>query len=182
MFQCIYHHTAGGLFTGSAPNLLQYAALFKQKTEQIYAEDWYQVDEAVMTMVQRENPDLFTFFYGDYNGIISNYTTPLHSVDIILRSVQKYIDSNRTREAFNILCYCAEYFAGHSHDNLVYLFLQQNIIVDYYNNNRLLLNIVVDLINYKKNSQDENERTRIHALLENNKANINFYGNNHLIN
>jgi hypothetical protein len=134
-----------------------------------------------MTIVQRENPDLFTFFYGDYNGIISNYITPLHSVDIILPSVQKYIDSNKTSEAFQILCYCAEYFATHLDDHLVYLFLQQNIIVDYYHNNNLLLNIVVDLINYKKNSHDENERMRIHALLENNKANINFYGNRHLI-
>jgi hypothetical protein len=181
MFQCIYHHTAGGLFTGSASNLLQYAALFKNKTEQIYAEDWYQIDEAVMTMVQRENPDLFSFFYGDYNGIISNYITPLHSVDIILRSVQKYIDANKTQEAFHILCYCAEYFATHPDDHLVYLFLQQNIIVDYYHNNKLLLNIVIDVFNFKKNSQDENERMRIHTLLENNKANINFYGNKHLI-
>ena len=181
MFQCIYHHTAGGLFTGSADNLLKYAALFKQKTEQIYAEDWYQIDEAVMTMVQRENSDLFDLYYGDYNGIISNYKTPLHSVDIILRSVQKYIDANKTWKAFHILCYCAEYFAGHTDDNLVYLFLQQNIIVDYYNNNRLLLNIVVDLINLKKNSHHENERASIHALLENNKANMNFYVNNYLI-
>ena len=181
MFQCIYHHTAGGLFTGSAQNLLEYAALFKKKTEQIYAEDWYQIDEAVMTMVQRENPDLFDFFYGDYNGIISNYITPLHSVDIILRSVQKYIDTNMTQEAFNILCYCADYFESHSEDNLVYLFLNQNIIVNYYHNNRFLLNIVIDLINLKKKSNDENERIRIHALLENNKANINFYGNKQLI-
>jgi hypothetical protein len=181
MFQCIYHHTAGGLFTGSAKNLLEYADLFKKKTEQIYAEDWYQIDEAVMTMIQRENPGLFDFFYGDYNGIISNYITPLHSVDIILRSVQKYIDTNRTLEAFNTLCYCADYFATHSQDNLVYLFLNQNIIVNYYHNNRLLLNIVIDLINLKQKSNDENERTSIHALLENNKANINFYANKQLI-
>ena len=98
-----------------------------------------------------------------------------------MRSVQKYIDANKTWKAFHILCYCAEYFAGHTDDNLVYLFLQQNIIVDYYNNNRLLLNIVVDLINLKKNSHHENERASIHALLENNKANMNFYVNNYLI-
>lgn len=181
MFQTIYHHTAGGLFTGSASNLLKYAELFKKKTEQIYDEDWYQIDEAVMTIVQRENPELFTFFYGDYNGIISNYITPIHSVDIILRSAQKYIDANKTQEAFRILCYCAEYFLTHLEDNLVYVFLQQHIIVDYYHNNRLLLNIIVDLINFKQNSTHENDRTKIHTLLNNNKANINFYGNKHLI-
>ena len=64
-FENIYHNCAGGLFSGSKENMLKYIELFKQKTEQIYSEDWYQIDEAVMTMVQRENYDLFDFFYGD---------------------------------------------------------------------------------------------------------------------
>ena len=59
MFHNIYHHMAGGVFTGSKENLIKYIDLFKLKTQQIYDEEWYQIDEAVMTMVQRENPDLF---------------------------------------------------------------------------------------------------------------------------
>ena len=65
-FQNIYHNCAGGLFSGSKENMLKYIELFKQKTEQIYNEEWYQIDEAVMTMVQRENYELFDFFYVDY--------------------------------------------------------------------------------------------------------------------
>jgi hypothetical protein len=52
-------------------------------------EDWYQIDEAVMTMVQRENYELFDFFYGDYEGIISNYLKPLHSWWLINSNIQK---------------------------------------------------------------------------------------------
>lgn len=54
IFHNIYHHMAGGLFSGNAQYLKQYSEAFKAKTAQIYSEGWWQVDEAVMTMVQRE--------------------------------------------------------------------------------------------------------------------------------
>lgn len=181
MFQYIYHHTAGGLFTGSKENLLTYARLFREKTEQIYSEGWYQIDEAVMTMVQRENPDLFDLFYGDYNGIISNYLSPIHSLDIVLMCSQKYIEFNRTKEAYRILSYCTEYFMKNSGNVLVYMFLQQNIIAAYYQNDKRLPMEVVHLINQKKFSGHEGERTQIHSLLERNKENINFYVNQELV-
>jgi hypothetical protein len=177
MFQYIYHHTAGGLFTGSKENLLKYCQLFKKKTEQIYAEDWYQIDEAVMTMIQRENPDLFDLFYGDYQGIISNYISPLHNIELILTSSQKCIDANRLKEAFHILSYVSDYFIKNQDDPLIYLFLHQNIIVNYYQNNRLFTNYVIDLINAKKKSNDQLDRQNIRVLLENNKTNIEFYEN-----
>ena len=43
---------------------------------EILEDGWYQIDEAVMTIVQRENRDLFIFYYGDYEGIIANYFEP----------------------------------------------------------------------------------------------------------
>ena len=175
MFQYIYHHTAGGLFSGSKENMLIYADLFKKKTEQIYSEEWYQIDEAVMTMVQRENPDLFDFFYGDYQGIISNYITPIHNIDLILRGSHKCISMNKTKEAFHILCYCSEYFINNPEHELVYEYLYQNVIVDYYHNNRLLLQSVLDLIHLKLNSENANDNNNIRIFLENNKENINFY-------
>ena len=181
MFQFIYHHTAGGLFTGSKENMLKYSKLFKEKTEQIYSEDWYQIDEAVMTMVQRDNPDLFDLFYGDYPGIISNYLSPIHNIDLILTGCQKCIDSNKLQYAYHILSYCSEYFTKNVDDSNIYLFLFQNIIVNYYQNNRLLTNDVIFLINLKKNSNNQSDRENIHILLENNKINIEFYENKHLI-
>ena len=177
MFQNIYHHTAGGLFSGSKENLLSYSDLFQKKTQQIYDEGWYQLDEAVMTIVQKENPKIFDLFYGDYQGIVSNYLYPLHNIDLILRSSQKYIDDNKTKEAYDILCYCSTYFDSNLNDNHIYLFLQQHIIVDYYNNNKLLVVQVVRLINLLKQINND----RIMGLLNFNKTNIEFYDNKNTI-
>jgi hypothetical protein len=177
MFQVIYHHTAGGLFSGSKENMLKYIELFKKKTEQIYNENWYQIDEAVMTMVQRENPDLFEFFYGDYHGIVSNYLKPIHNMNLILRSSQKYIDANKTKQAFDVIVYCIDYFNEHLNDPLIYLFLNQHIIVDYYNNNKLLLDKIIYFMNLKLTSENQHDKEKIYVLLENNKANIDLYEN-----
>jgi hypothetical protein len=176
-FECIYHNMAGGLFSGSSQNLLKYCELFKQKTEQIYSEEWYQIDEAVMTIVQKENPEMFDLFYGDYSGIISNYLDPIHDIGLILRGIQKYIDANKTREAYNILFYCGKYFETHIEDGNAFFYIHQHLIVDYYNNDKLIVEGVVTLINLLKiyNPND------ILRLIEINKSNISFYKNNHLI-
>jgi hypothetical protein len=181
MFQYIYHHMAGGLFSGSSANLLKYCNLFKQKTEEIYNDDWYQIDEAVMTIVQRENPGIFELYYGDYQGIISNYTSPIHNMNLILRGAQKYIDANRTKDAYNMLCYCLQYFLDNPTSNLTNLYIEQHIIVDYYNNNKALLEDVIRLIHLKMTSPNNSAKEEIHALLEKNKANINYYENKYHI-
>jgi hypothetical protein len=176
-FQLIYHNMAGGLFSGSKNNLIKYSELFKQKTEQIYNEDWYQIDEAVMTMVQRENPDLFDLFYGDYQGIVSNYLYPIHNIDLILRGSQKCLDFNRIKEAFDILIYCLKHFQDNPNSIHFYYFIQQNIITNYFYNNKLLLDDVIKLINIKKQSTNIQDIQQINCLLENNRVNIEFYQN-----
>ena len=180
-FEFIYHNMAGGLFSGSLENMRKYSELFKNKTEDIYNDNWYQIDEAVMTMVQRENPDLFDLYYGDYIGIISNYLSPIHDIDLILTGSQKCINSNRINEAFNILIYCLKYFIDNPNDHYTFIFIEQNIIVNYYVNNRLLLDEVIELINLKKKSNNEQDNIMIHNLLETNKLNINYYDNKELI-
>jgi hypothetical protein len=153
----------------------EYARLFKAKTAQIYSEDWYQIDEAVMTMVQRENPDLFEFYYGDYQGLISNYISPIHNLDLISRGIQKYIKYNYTREAYTALCYCAPYYNQNPTSGLVYDYIQQHMIVDYYHNNKRFTDSVIDLIVLLKDNQ------KLKDLLQYNENNINFYENKHLI-
>jgi hypothetical protein len=176
-FQLIYHNMAGGLFSGSKNNLKKYSELFKQKTEQIYNDDWYQIDEAVMTMVQRENPELFDLFYGDYQGIVSNYIYPIHNIDLILRGSQKCLDFNRIKEAFDILVYCLRYFEINPNCIHFYNFIQQNITTNYFFNNKLLLDEVIKLINIKKQSTNIQDIEQINSLLENNRVNIEFYQN-----
>lgn len=173
-FELIHHNTAGGLFSGSKENLLKYSELFKQKTEEIYNENWYQIDEAVMTLVQKENPDIFDLFYGDYQGIISNYLSPIHNIDLIINSSQKYINCNKTKQAYEILCYSLKYFENNPDNELIFNYIEQHIIVDYYNNNRLLVPEIIKLINLKKNNFDNK---KIFDLIERNISNINFYDN-----
>ena len=103
LFHYIYHHYAGGVFSGSADYLLKYVDAFKQKTDQIYGEDWYQIDEAVMTMVHCEHPEWFDDYYGDYEGILSNYKEPIHSWWLIFRGIEKCLQHNNCRFAKHIL-------------------------------------------------------------------------------
>jgi hypothetical protein len=109
-FRFIYHHTSGGLFSGSKDNIKKYIQLFKNKVEQIYKEDWYQIDEAIMTMIQRENPDLFEFYYGDYQGIISNYSKPYHNIDLIFNGLIKTVQFKEYSFTKKIVKYLEPYF------------------------------------------------------------------------
>ena len=55
--------------------------------------------------IQRENYELFDFFYGDYEGIISNYLKPLHSWWLINLNIEKCLNMNSTKYLYNILIY-----------------------------------------------------------------------------
>jgi hypothetical protein len=179
IFHNIFHHMAGGLFSGNAHYLKQYAEAFKDKTEQIYSEGWWQVDEAVMTMVQRENPGLFDLFYGDYEGIVSNYLSPIHSIYLIFTGLSKCMQYNKTAFAQHILNYFEKYFEKEENQQgeFVNAYIRQNIITNYYQNNGLLKTDVLQIIN--KNIVKENHEV-IHIIREN-QCNLDFYGNKGLI-
>lgn len=173
MFENIYHHMAGGLFSGSAENLLKYIELFKQKTEQIYAEDWYQIDEAVMTMVARENPSLFSLYYGDYQGIISNYIYPIHNIGLIFTGIQKCLDHNNTSRACEILDFCKQYFLKNYHDRHIYSYVRYKLITDYYHNNGRFTPELIEIVNQLKTINDD----IIFTMINDNRGNIEYYEN-----
>lgn len=179
-FQYIYHNCAAGLFSGSIENLLKYSQLFKQKTAEIFQQGWYQLDEAVMTMVQRENPDLFDLFYGDYEGIISNYMTPKHSWWLISASMRKCLSHNNTHFLFQILKYLESYFSLYLNrlKPEFYEYLNNSIICEYYQNNQQLRSSTIKFINEALERKDKS----ILLLLANNLNNLNYYSNKNLIN
>lgn len=179
IFQYIYHHTAGGLFSGSSSNLKKYSELFKNKIEQIYSENWYQIDEAIMTIIQRENSDLFDLFYGDYHGIISNFNEPINNIDLIQVMIKKAYDYNNMNLLYKICLYILPYFKKNENQNnhIFYDFLARNIICNYYCNNKLLLIDIIILINKKILEND----IQIKTLINMNKNNLNFYLNKNLI-
>jgi len=110
LFTFIYHHLAAGLFSGNKENMLQYINLFKKKIEQIYDDNWYQLDEEVMTMIQRENNHLFELYYGDYQGIISNYEIPHDNIDLIIQGLIKTFNSQKWDFSCHIINYLSPYF------------------------------------------------------------------------
>ena len=172
---------AGGLFSGSIENMKKYSELFKNKTDEIYNENWYQVDEAVMTMVHKENQELFELFYGDYKGIVSNYLRPINNLELILNACQKCLSNNKIKEAFHILVYLLKYFLKNTNSGLVFYYIQLNLKTNYIINNNLLLEEIVTLINLKKYSPYKWQENLINHILENYKVYVDFYENKHLI-
>jgi hypothetical protein len=174
-----WHHTAAGLFSGNAANIKLYIKLFKEKLEQVYAEEWYQLEEAIMAIVQRENPDLFEFFYGDYDGIIANYAEAKYSLHIIFAGLQKCLLHNNTGFAYKMLRYLDSYFLKEENQatGYFYEYINYNIICCYYQNDALLHVNAMDLINKRLLKGDGNMR----GLLEQNRNNLAYYKNRGLI-
>ena len=179
LFHNIFHHTAGGLITGSAANLLRYIELYKAKWRTILEEGWYQIDEAIMSMVQRENRDMFVFYYGDYEGIIANYHEPDLSMNLIMAACEKTVQYNRLDELFAIMKYLIPYFhlEWNQYSGHFYQFIQFNIICNWQCNVEKLLDDVIVLANKKISSGD----WYIKHVLENNRETLQKYRNRDLI-
>jgi len=177
-FQYVYHHLASGVFSGSSENILKYCELFKEKTQQTYNEGWFQLEEAIMTIINRENPELFELYYGDYNGIISNYLTPIDNIDLIIdHIIPKTILHQKQKMTYDILMYLLHYFKHNETSNYLYKYIEFHIIFDYYFTNKFLLHEVIYLINKKLLENDGTMK----QVLQNNIENLNFYENKQLI-
>jgi len=177
-FQYVYHHLASGVFSGSSENMLKYCELFKEKTQQTYNEGWFQLEEAIMTIIHRENPELFELYYGDYNGIISNYLTPINNIDLIVNNIiPKTIIYHKKNMTYHILLYMMNYFKQNEDSCYIYKYIEFHIIFDYYFTNKILLPEIIYFINKKLLDHDETMK----QLLQNNTENLKFYENSKLI-
>jgi hypothetical protein len=87
----------------------------------------------------------------------------------------KYIQYNYTREAYTALCYCAPYYKRNPTHELVYKYIEQHIIVDYYHNRKCLTDDVIELMDKLKNTPE------LIKIIKHNENNIKFYENKHLI-
>jgi hypothetical protein len=179
LFRYIYHHMAGGLFSGNIQNLLIYSNKFKQMIDKIYQEEWYQIDEAIMTMVQRDNPEIFDLYYGDYQGIISNYLEPLHNLDLIQRMLYKSYEMGRRDISKHICEYIKPYFKKDENQNNDFFkdFIFNYIVYSFYLSNQILSTELITFIN--KNIIKRNEK--IIQLLQSMNSFIQHFQNKHLI-
>lgn len=177
-FQNIHHHLASGVFSGSSENMLKYCDLFENKTQEIYNEGWYQLEEAVMTILERDYPELFDLYYGDYNSIISNYFEPINNIDLIMdRNLPKLIAHDNVQMASKVLEYMYIYFKNDKNSPYIYRYIEQNIAVNFFANSKKLLPEIIYLINDKILNNDE----MIKITLKNNSKKLGFYENRHLI-
>lgn len=103
-FKTIYHHVAGGLFGGYKDRLMEYSQLFKEHWYTIlYKEEWWQLDEAIMTMITEKYPEKFRFFYGDYDGLLTNFIRTKKSFYLVFQTAQRYIENKQYTLAQKVL-------------------------------------------------------------------------------
>lgn len=112
-FKTIYHNVAGGVISGDSNHLLEYCKLFKQYYVDILNDGWYQLDEAVMAMVDADYPVLSDNYYGDYPMIISGYD--YYTGDdpkiytLCFRNISFYLNSNIRDIPMKMLKYLEAY-------------------------------------------------------------------------
>lgn len=90
-FTYIRHNLAGGMFRGPRELIRKYMEMCITKYEEILEEGWYQLEEAVMAIVARNNPEMFEFYYGEHHNIIENYDGTDGSNYLIPKAYQKYL-------------------------------------------------------------------------------------------
>ena len=95
-----------------------------------------------------------------------------------MTSLTKCVNNHTKRkEAFHIICYFLEFFEKNIDNPYIYTFIQYNIVIDYYMNNGYILEGIINIINKKKELNDE----RIFYLIDQNKGNIEYYFNKELV-
>ena len=114
-FKLIRHNIAGSLFSGSKDFLLKYCNLFSVKLNLILNEGWHQLDEAVMTIIAKENPDMFDHYYGDYQNLVSGYDNFFKldndvSTNLIFSCIEKCLNAMSHKKAYQILQYLKSYY------------------------------------------------------------------------
>ena len=101
--------TAGGFFTGARKYLLKVCELLKQQFIDTVEAGYGHAEEQLIPVVYNKHQDLFEFYFGDYNFLLSNYKyTRNHTSQIIQRLCTKSrMDSNHDlcqQVCTNIIC------------------------------------------------------------------------------
>jgi hypothetical protein len=103
-FRMIYHNVAGGMFGGHKDMVEEYITLFKDQWHKIiHEEKWWQLDEAIMTIITETYPEKFRFFHGDYDGLLSNFIKSKKSFPLVAQTSKRYLDANNYNLADSVL-------------------------------------------------------------------------------
>lgn len=80
-------HIACGYMTGNQSSILRLCHLLFQYAMIALNQGYGPTDEQIMPLMIRDHPDLFTFYYGDYDGILSNHHQQTISLPTLLRNL-----------------------------------------------------------------------------------------------
>lgn len=169
-FTEIHHNTAGGIISGTCDNMLKYVKLCQVQAVKILEDNWYQLEEAIMGMVTRDNPELFDNFYGSFNNYIIGYDhyTNLEknwTINTINYMIQQCLNKSQHKKCYQILQYIKDHFL---YNNDKWDYLNKYIICNYYiSDNKTLDNDIMQSVFDKPNLQ----------FIEKNIPNLKFYRN-----
>jgi hypothetical protein len=163
-FRWTRHNIAGGMLTGHKDNILRYVILFEEELQNMLADQWYQLDEAITTIIVRKYPDLFNYYYGDYTGIIDNYET-VHNLTNVPETIQYYLNNRLFSEAQQVINMLDYRYSSKT----LYYFVEYSLLTNYYSMGGKLNTLVKDLLNDPKYIE---LRT---VVEERHKTNLSFY-------
>lgn len=163
-FKYIRHNIAGGLFSGHITYLTKYISIFYEVWHQILAENWYQLDESLMTIINHKFPELFDCYYGDYSSIIVNYIMCSNFDPCLEELINKYLNNRNYIECQKILTYLELNFETAP---WCYKFLYYAIIANYYYNNKQLRPKILNFIFQELNHNNIKMSTLFYNQFEN---------------
>jgi len=76
-------NTSCGYFTGRKDFLQKFISLFREKRKLVLNSGFLLTEERIFLFLFYEFPELFNFYYGKYEDILTNYSKPQLSIDVI---------------------------------------------------------------------------------------------------
>lgn len=141
-FHKTWHNIAGGLLTGGGQEILKYVNYFDLALEQMIKDNWCQLDEALLACVARDHSEIFNFYDGDYQSIISNYEVLRNNMSIVTRIIETYLNNHMHREAQEVLDQIDYNWSEYTR----YTFVNYSVITNYYTMGGYLSPLVIELL------------------------------------
>lgn len=100
-----------GFFTGNHYYMYKFCSLIEDKFLEFLKKGYGHADEQLFLAVYFENPDIFDFYYGDYQQMITNYSKIHENIDFIFNMLIKKAFYNKDWK----VCYNACKFVWNSY-------------------------------------------------------------------
>lgn len=97
------HYIAAGFITGSSQNILELYRLYKIEYEIMISHKVFALEEAILSVLVEENPDLFELYFGGYCCLFQNYIRYIKSPEYILEIMQRCCNTKQYNKGYKFL-------------------------------------------------------------------------------